>query len=90
MFLPNWSAKVEYLYYDLGSTNASVPLGGGSPPAAPFLLALLTTASYNGQIVRVGLNYHFNWESARSGRREILTLGDASSPRLGKFFGLRR
>ena len=59
MFLPNWSAKVEYLYYDLGSTNASVPLGGGSPLL--YSSALLTTASYNGQIVRVGLNYHFNW-----------------------------
>ena len=59
MFLPNWSAKLEYLYYDLGSVNASVPLGGGSPLL--YSSALLTTASYNGQMVRVGLNYHFNW-----------------------------
>ncbi len=59
MFLPNWSAKLEYLYYDLGSVNASVPLGGGNPLL--YSSALLTTASFNGQIVRVGLNYHFNW-----------------------------
>jgi outer membrane immunogenic protein len=59
MFLLNWSAKVEYLYYDLGSVNASVPLGGSSPLL--YSSALLTTASFNGHIVRVGLNCHFNW-----------------------------
>ncbi len=65
MFLPNWSAKLEYLYYDLGGVNASIPLGGGNQIVAgnPLLYssALLTTANFNGHIVRVGLNYHFNW-----------------------------
>jgi outer membrane immunogenic protein len=54
-FLNNWSAKVEYLYYDLGSRNftldyAAVPGDAGN------------TATYRfhdrGNIVRVGLNYH--------------------------------
>ena len=57
MFMPNWSAKLEYLYYDLGGVNTSIPLG------TPLLYAssLLTNANYNGHIVRVGVNYHFNF-----------------------------
>ncbi len=54
-FLGNWSAKLEYLYYDLGSRTltldyAAVPGDAGN------------TASYRfhdkGNIVRFGLNYH--------------------------------
>ncbi|MGA8169388.1 MAG: outer membrane beta-barrel protein [Methylocystis sp.] len=65
MFMPNWSAKIEYLYYDLGSVNSGIILGGvnqtvvGSPGL--YAAGVATTASFNGQIVRVGLNYHFNW-----------------------------
>ncbi len=63
MFMPNWSAKAEYLYYDLGSVTY------GSSPLNVNLLNILTVGSsavqtraqYNGHIARVGLNYHFNW-----------------------------
>ena len=65
MFLPDWSAKLEYLNCDLGGVNASIPLGGGNQIVAGNPLfnssALLTKAKFNGHIARVGLNYHFNW-----------------------------
>ena len=51
LFIPNWSAKVEYLYYDLGSKNYSV-IGGTLP-------AVSAKAKMDGSIVRAGLNYKF-------------------------------
>ena len=68
MFFPNWSAKVEYLYYDLGSvTYASGISGAFASPASIiagqflFLNGTWTTARFDGHIFRAGLNYHFNW-----------------------------
>lgn len=60
-FMPNWSVKVEYLYYDLGrETFGMTPLAFASPgllySSSPF-----STTRFNGNIVRAGLNYHFNW-----------------------------
>jgi outer membrane immunogenic protein len=52
-----WSAKAEYLYYDLGSqsvtTNPAL-----SPPAFNSWTATATVRN-NGQLVRGGLNYKF-------------------------------
>ena len=48
---PNWSAKAEYLYYDLGDTNYT------------FTASTFTTTAKvheTGNLVRVGLNYHFS------------------------------
>jgi outer membrane immunogenic protein len=63
LFAPNWSVKVEYLYYDLSSdTFALSPLtntfttGGVVYSSAPF-----ARASFTGNIVRAGLNYHFTF-----------------------------
>ena len=61
---PAWSLKAEYLYVDLGSTNAnSVPLNGGVP-AAIGLAAPVFAATQNSptrfQTVRAGLNWHFD------------------------------
>lgn len=64
MFLPNWSVKVEYAYYDLGSVTYSsgplvtTPNGGG---ATSFINTAATRTHFNGNIVRAGINYHFNW-----------------------------
>jgi outer membrane immunogenic protein len=62
LFAPNWSVKVEYLYYDLRTpTFALSPLtntfttGGVVYSSAPF-----AKTRFNGNIVRAGLNYHFN------------------------------
>jgi outer membrane immunogenic protein len=62
LFAPNWSVKVEYLYYDLRTpTFALSPLtntfttGGVVYSSAPF-----AKTRFTGNIVRAGLNYHFN------------------------------
>jgi outer membrane immunogenic protein len=51
MFAPNWSAKVEYQYYNFGNTtitSAAIPAG---------------SASYNNDehTIKAGLNYRFGW-----------------------------
>jgi outer membrane immunogenic protein len=66
MFSPNWSAKVEYLYYDLGRTTFNVgaltlPLFNGITTNNVFTDPVTASTRWNGHIVRVGLNYHFNW-----------------------------
>ncbi len=48
-FAPNWSAKLEYLYVDLGKAQLFYVV-----PGVP------ETVSFTANIVRVGLNYHFN------------------------------
>jgi outer membrane immunogenic protein len=58
MFARNWSAKLEYLYVDLGSASA---IGGETinqvlnPPSAVGY-----TWHTRENIARVGVNYHFN------------------------------
>jgi outer membrane immunogenic protein len=66
MFSSNWSARLEYLYYDLGS--ATYATGGLANDVTPTTLpgegvAAVATSSkvrFNDNIVRVGVNYHFN------------------------------
>jgi outer membrane immunogenic protein len=60
MFLPNWSAKVEYLYYNLGNQTSDFTL---FRPAGPFAVSQASTR-FDGHIVRAGLNYHLNWGAA--------------------------
>jgi len=50
---PNWTAKIEYLYVNLGSQ--SCPVGSCSTSGNP------TSVSLNENIVRAGINYKFNW-----------------------------
>jgi len=64
LFSPNWSAKLEYLYYDLGTavTPASLPTHSAVVAGVPFASAAQQVSShFYGNIVRVGVNYHFNW-----------------------------
>ena len=57
-FLPNWTAKVEYLYVNLG--NAACPATScGNPIGAPPGTG--TSVSFNENIVRAGINYKFGW-----------------------------
>jgi len=69
MLSSNWSAKLEYLYYDLGS--ATYATGGLAIDEHPTSLqgigdnavAAIATSSkvrFNDNIVRLGVNYHFN------------------------------
>lgn len=55
MLAPNWSAKVEYLYVDLGRRSLSVPLS--TIPEISFN----ASSEFREHIVRAGINYHFNW-----------------------------
>jgi outer membrane immunogenic protein len=52
----NWSVKVEYLYYDLGRTTSSIFY-----TYAPNTSSVTGSIRHNGNIIRAGLNYRFNW-----------------------------
>jgi outer membrane immunogenic protein len=51
-FLPNWTAKVEYLYVNLGNFSCPTTNCGGT---------LADSVSFNENIVRAGINYKFGW-----------------------------
>ena len=62
MFAQNWSAKVEYLHYDLGTGNFSWAALGA--PTSTFFSGVVyqtetTSVHFRGDIVRAGLNYKF-------------------------------
>jgi outer membrane immunogenic protein len=64
MFTSNWSAKLEYLHYDLGSANYGTPVSnfgnaGGLVPSLLYTLGQSSSTNFRGDIVRVGLNYKF-------------------------------
>lgn len=64
MFKPNWSIKLEYIYYDLG--NAYYALSPSVVNAQNFpqpTWSSFTSANtrFNGNVLRVGLSYHFNF-----------------------------
>jgi len=61
-FASNWSFKVEYLYYDLGTVSDTVSLVStyGAPPTNIFSNATATsTTRFSGNIVRAGVNLHY-------------------------------
>ena len=57
-FLPNWSAKVEYLYTNIGANYGPIYAG-------PFIVETQQRAHLN--TIRAGLNYRFNWLLAPPG-----------------------
>jgi outer membrane immunogenic protein len=64
MFLSNWTARFEYLYYDLGNRIDNTTLVQNFPPVAVYHSTLVqTNTHFAGNIVRVGLNYKFDWGS---------------------------
>jgi outer membrane immunogenic protein len=59
---PRWTAKAEYLYYDLGSVSYGLPNLVANVPgviAPTWVASAQSTAKFNGDIVRLGLNYKF-------------------------------
>jgi outer membrane immunogenic protein len=48
-FTPNWSAKAEYLFVDLGNASCGFANCGGTN----------TTVSLNENIIRAGINFKF-------------------------------
>ena len=64
---PCWSAKLEYLYYDLGSTAAVTPFVASNsmlPGGLTMAMASKSSVSYTGNIARIGINYHFPYAPA--------------------------
>lgn len=63
MFAPHWTFKAEYLYYDLGKETLNLPPLTGNATgcaASPCWSAnAQSTAHFNGNVVRVGINYFF-------------------------------
>jgi outer membrane immunogenic protein len=65
MFSQNWSAKAEYLYYDMGQANANMTTTAAVNNEEPFVASTSNlTHRFNGNIVRAGANYHFSWGTA--------------------------
>lgn len=50
-FAPNWSAKVEYVHYDLGKSNFGASFGPG--------ITLGAKANMTDDVIKVGVNYKF-------------------------------
>jgi outer membrane immunogenic protein len=50
-----WSAKVEYLHYDLGTFTFYAPDRNNRPGA------VAVSTKFAGDMVRAGVNYRFNW-----------------------------
>jgi outer membrane immunogenic protein len=56
----NWTGKVEYLYMDLGSANASVTFFN---PQFAANSTITTSSTIRDNIVRAGLNYRLNGDA---------------------------
>jgi outer membrane immunogenic protein len=66
-FMPGWSAKLEYDYYDFGKANLTLPVaavgtvtGLGTPLTGSIALRLPINVNQQVHTIRVGANYHFN------------------------------
>ncbi len=65
MFGPKWSAKIEYLHYDLGTATFAWQANSAFFLGAPFFGATsvyqsnVSSARFEGNLVRAGLNLHF-------------------------------
>jgi len=65
MFTSNWTAKLEYLHFDLGSATYSNGTLAFNMTTTPFngtgisSVASTSTVHFNGDVVRVGVNYRF-------------------------------
>jgi outer membrane immunogenic protein len=59
----HWTTKAEYLWYDLGRISHPLNCTAMSSGGCSFVYSTLgnTVSSVRGSIVRVGLNYRFNW-----------------------------
>jgi outer membrane immunogenic protein len=60
LFLPHWSAKAEYLYYDLGKATTSGASFAYTNGAGAQNSWAQSSARFDGHVVRAGINYHFN------------------------------
>jgi len=66
-FMPGWSIKVEYDYFDFGKGTINVPItasggitAGGTTTTGSIALRAPVSVSEQIHMVRAGINYHFN------------------------------
>ncbi len=59
MFARNWSAKVEYLHIDLGSSSATA-IDIVAPGEGPLATTTTYSWKHHYDTLSVGVNYHFN------------------------------
>ena len=67
-FMPGWSAKLEYDYFDFGKQDMNVPItagggvqiNGGAPVAGSIGIRTPVTVTEQFHTIRFGVNYHFN------------------------------
>lgn len=62
MFAPSWSAKVEYIYYDIGPVTNVLPNIQQFGAFGTLLETVGTSQSsmrFTGSDIRIGINYHF-------------------------------
>jgi outer membrane immunogenic protein len=60
MFARNWSAKIEYLHIDLGSSSATAIDVVAPPGEVPLSTTTTYSWKHHYDTLRVGVNYHFN------------------------------
>jgi outer membrane immunogenic protein len=59
-YFPKWTAKVEYLYTDLGSTTLQLHgTGFGNDGSSGRVIDALNNVGTSWHTVRIGLNYHY-------------------------------
>ena len=58
-FADNWTAKVEYLFVDLGNTTCNNTANCGFESINPNVAAN-DTVKFNESMIRAGINFKFN------------------------------
>jgi outer membrane immunogenic protein len=59
MFAQNWSAKAEYLHYDLGTATFAGSASSSTIFVTPVYQTTVSSAQFKGDTVRAGVNLHF-------------------------------
>ncbi|MFO1103173.1 MAG: alginate export family protein [Methylocystis sp.] len=60
MFTPEWSVKVDYLWYDLGAAQAS---SFAVQPNGFYATGASSSTRFNGNLIHAGVNRHFDLSS---------------------------
>jgi high affinity Mn2+ porin len=62
--VPHWTARLEYLYSDFGTTSVTFPMAGQR-----------FDSDLSAQEVRVGLNYQLGGNGSNAGNESLAPLG---------------
>lgn len=70
LFKSNWSARLEYAYYDLNDMNATATLAqtneSTTPPALWASVAANTNLAVSVWSIKAGISYHFSTEQTKT------------------------